>query len=249
MAKAKQVRWECPNGKHRAVLGSTRPLKLATVRYCLPCSEEAGVLVERVAPALERKRAAKTVVRQSKAERERIRQRQAREEARLVTVLDRAGREVRLDVEELLRDAWRTDELREQQRKWWRGPGYPVPPKLTIRRGQKTPAMMWARHTEETKRKRARDSISGYARHGGRAITLTIGPGTGEEWLRAIVVHEAAHSATPDGTAHGSLWRSAYLRTVRELYPDAELPVLDGQPRYELDEQFAEAILRTLEER
>ncbi|MEV0759502.1 hypothetical protein [Nocardia sp. NPDC050435] len=58
MAESKRVRWECPNGKHPGVLGSRRPRLKSIVRYCLPCSEAAGELVERVAPTLERERAA-----------------------------------------------------------------------------------------------------------------------------------------------------------------------------------------------
>lgn len=57
------VRWECPSGKHPGVLGPERPRRENVVRYCLRCSEETGKLVERVAPALERKRAAKAAAR------------------------------------------------------------------------------------------------------------------------------------------------------------------------------------------
>lgn len=52
---AKMVRWACPScgdGK----LAPSRPRRDDVRRYCLSCSEESGRLVERVAPALERKR-------------------------------------------------------------------------------------------------------------------------------------------------------------------------------------------------
>lgn len=58
MASKKRVRWDCPNGKHPGVLGPSRPRQDNIVRYCLPCSEAAGRLVERTAPALERQRQA-----------------------------------------------------------------------------------------------------------------------------------------------------------------------------------------------
>lgn len=49
-------RWVCPEcGK--AKLLSERPSKLATDRYCLPCSRKTGRLVERTCPKLEDKRA------------------------------------------------------------------------------------------------------------------------------------------------------------------------------------------------
>lgn len=65
MAKARRVRWECPNGLHPAVLGSTRPPLDATVRVCLDCSKGSTRLVQRVAPALERQRAVKQEARRA----------------------------------------------------------------------------------------------------------------------------------------------------------------------------------------
>lgn len=74
-----RVRWECPNGKHPGALASTRPPKDSLVRYCLPCSQETGRLVERVAPALERKRAAAAVTSAAKAKAKRARETTARQ--------------------------------------------------------------------------------------------------------------------------------------------------------------------------
>jgi len=50
MGKSKRKRWVCPLcnvGK----LGLQRPRKNDVVRYCLPCSEKTGKLVERVSPS------------------------------------------------------------------------------------------------------------------------------------------------------------------------------------------------------
>lgn len=58
MATTKRIRWECPSGKHPGVLGPQKPRRDAVVRFCLPCSEATGRLIERIAPALERKRQA-----------------------------------------------------------------------------------------------------------------------------------------------------------------------------------------------
>lgn len=58
MAAARRVRWECPAGKHPAVLGPTKPRRDNIVRYCLPCSQATGKLTERVAPTVERRREA-----------------------------------------------------------------------------------------------------------------------------------------------------------------------------------------------
>lgn len=55
MARRRWVCPECGAGK----LGPEKPRKNNVIRYCLPCSESAGVLVERSIPALDRKRAEK----------------------------------------------------------------------------------------------------------------------------------------------------------------------------------------------
>lgn len=80
MTSPKRIRWQCPAGKHPGELGLRQPRKDATVRYCLPCSVETGRLVRRVAPALERTRAAGT---------ERSKVRQARKRATAATARDR----------------------------------------------------------------------------------------------------------------------------------------------------------------
>lgn len=72
------VRWDCPNGLHPGVLGPVRPRMDNTVRYCLPCSERAGVLVRRVAPTLERKRKARDERAAAKRERNRVMRETAR---------------------------------------------------------------------------------------------------------------------------------------------------------------------------
>lgn len=60
MAKAKRYRWECGECG-RAKLGTQRPRRDSVVRYCLPCSERTGYLVETKSPVLERKSLAKRV--------------------------------------------------------------------------------------------------------------------------------------------------------------------------------------------
>src|SRR4051812_9740514 len=133
----KRVRWECPHGLHPAVLGSTRPTKNATVRFCLPCSLDEGVLVERTAPALERQRAARTAAAAVKRDRKAQREREARANALIVPVVDRDSSEFTLDAGALLREAWRTRELRDRQRDSFIGKRVPPEPTLVIRRGAK----------------------------------------------------------------------------------------------------------------
>lgn len=65
---AKKRRWSCPAGIHPGVLGPGRPRANSIVRYCLPCSEKGGVLVERTCAANEKKRAKKAEAAKAKAQ-------------------------------------------------------------------------------------------------------------------------------------------------------------------------------------
>ncbi len=62
----KNVRWKCPLCEH-GLLAPSRPRMNDVRRYCLTCSEETGKLVQRIAPALDKKRATKKVAASSKA--------------------------------------------------------------------------------------------------------------------------------------------------------------------------------------
>ena len=72
----KQARWKCPTCGH-GLLAPTRPRRNDVRRYCLPCSSKAGVLVERIAPALDAQRNRRDAQRREreKAQRERERKR------------------------------------------------------------------------------------------------------------------------------------------------------------------------------
>lgn len=230
MARARRVRWECPAGEHPAVLGSTRPPRDSVVRYCWPCSQESGRLVERVAPSLERKREERkaTAAARKVAEREREREKQ------LVPVVDFDGEVVRLDAKAMLAKAWGTEELRcRRGESWSRGSWGRRPPRLVVRRSKGRPA-----HTRGAEI-RAGGDLSGHAKAGGEEIVLSCGPGLSREWLEAIIVHEAAHAACAWGVHHGSEWASSYVRTIRELYG---VRVQVVRPAWRLDDHVAEAL-------
>lgn len=59
-------RWICPLCEN-GVLAPSRPRKNNVLRYCLPCSEKTGKLVERTCPALDAKREAKAERKRAKA--------------------------------------------------------------------------------------------------------------------------------------------------------------------------------------
>jgi hypothetical protein len=63
---SKRYRWICPQCSTGKLLGKA-PRKNATARFCIPCSESTGYLVERTCPALDRKRAQKAQSRAVKA--------------------------------------------------------------------------------------------------------------------------------------------------------------------------------------
>jgi len=69
---AKQVRWKCEMCDD-GLLAPSRPRKNDVRRYCLPCSAKRGTLVERTAPALEKKREKRTELIQQKNKEKRVR--------------------------------------------------------------------------------------------------------------------------------------------------------------------------------
>lgn len=237
MSAAKRVRWECPHGLHAGELGSTRPRKNATVRFCWACSQEAGVLVERVAPALERKRSARAAVTEQRRETAAARRREEKEREFKVVALDYLGAEIELDVRELLKTAWRSTAIREALGDTYSKPGRIAPPELTIRRG--TERMNRAR--QDRSEARMRDRVSGHAYSHVGPITLTIGPGCGREWIEAIVAHEAAHSALPHRESHGPRWRRLYAHTVRDLHA-VTVGAFVAPQVWRMDELVAQAI-------
>lgn len=97
-----RVRWTCPNGCG-SVLGPSKPRRDNICRYCLECSAQMGRLVERTAPALERKRQAKAEASKTR------RQTKAQAEAAALTEWHTVGG---VDVREVVAQAVRLPALR-----------------------------------------------------------------------------------------------------------------------------------------
>lgn len=227
MGRARRVRWECPNGLHPGVLGSTRPPKDATVRYCLPCSAEATRLVARTAPALERERAARSESATAKRERRAAAARRGKAERYMVTA---AGGES-IDLMREMREMLRTPELAARKRE--SGHDGRWLPELVVRRGQS-------------------GGVSGHCDTWGD-ITLTVGAGAVPNEIREVLLHELVHSVTvrlvprtrgtranPRGREwHGALFRRVLCRAAGEnfgvkVHPD------DHAEAYGLDELIIE---------
>lgn len=198
MTTTKRIRWNCPNDAHPGVLGPSRPPRDSTVRYCLACSAESGRLVERVAPALERKRAAATITNASKAKAKRSREAVARDrkkhaETARYTV---QGTDLRDELKRLIRlraFGGRTGRL------------FRSPPEFVISRRNHTPT-----------------SRMGYAEPWRNRITVSTYPGQTLADARETLVHELTHIVvgTEPGNAHwhGPVFHKTLAAAFKEAY-------------------------------
>jgi hypothetical protein len=216
VSKARRIRWECPNGLHPGVLGSTRPPRDSVVRYCWPCSQESGRLVERIAPALETKRAAgaqrSAAKRSAKADRDRA----AAIAAVSAPVTDS---DEPLRVDKVLSEIWALPTRRAE--------GAQVIPELAVRRGTKS-------HT------------SGHCHYGGRIVVTVGRVDTASAVATVIheVAHEVAYQAgkrrwlkgqaekRSAGTGHGSLFKSIFRSLVTD-YTGVAPPSGEGLDVYD----------------
>jgi hypothetical protein len=224
MARVKRVRWECPSGLHAGVLGPSRPRKNATARFCLPCSEAAGVLVERVAPAVERKRAAKSATAERRREAAREREREAKARACVVVTSDGAELDLRAELDAMMRGS---ETLRDWARDSWLA-GARFRPELKVRRGAK-------RHVSGC----CDDSAD---------IVLTVGAGADRHEVREVLLHELAHAVSIPSLSrrsrsrktawHGSEYKSVLCRAARELF-GTTVHADDARETYELDRLIA----------
>lgn len=197
MTTTKRVRWECPNG-HPGVLASTRPPKNSIVRYCLTCSAQQGVLVERIAPALERRRQASAARSAEAAKAKRAREAKARakakdREAARYTV---EGVDLRDEMKKLLKlKAWKTH--------YRNGIG-------------RIPELVISRRTTPPR------SRMGYAEPGRWRITVVTYPGQSLADARETLVHELTHLVVgerhDDGKWHGPMFRKTMTAAFREAY-------------------------------
>jgi hypothetical protein len=216
MSAARRVRWECPAGKHPGVLGPTRPPKDAVARFCLPCSMETGRLVSRVAPALERERAAKTTRRAESARKSRERERERVEANRRIVVTEVNGESGVLNIDEVVRDILGLPEIREQRRLW----------------GQPRPTVVV--------RRRPTEGVSGHAKVWRGEIVVTIGQGCSRERVEELLLHEVVHAVLHSTEAHGGAFRAALIRASREFWPGIVTPPNQGEV-YAMDDLITEA--------
>jgi hypothetical protein len=216
---SKRVRWQCPNGKHPGVLGPMRPRRDNIVRFCLPCSEEAGRLVERVAPSIERKRAERQARSAAKAQLQRERERQAERERWLVACTDGETVNVKAEAEQMIRLAAFNEAFK------------PRPP---------------ARRYRLPKIKLAKGTVSGRGHASYWNDEIYLACGTVESvWLRTMLLHELCHLAY-DRTArtnhhrhHDHGFKLMLARAAKELWGlGAFAEQVDSPAAYDLDDEI-----------
>lgn len=197
MTKPKRVRWDCPDGKHPGVLGPSKPRRDSIVRYCLPCSEESGRLVERVAPAVDRQRqaSAERSAEKAKAKRQRDaakrRARQEREDARYVV----DGLDLKAEMRRLVKlRTFGGSQGRMAKR----------PPELHVRQCQRKPSSVYGRAWWHENR-----------------ISVSTWPGQSLHDLQETLLHELVHIYTRTdevGKAHGDKFFETMDKAFMEAY-------------------------------
>lgn len=188
--KTKRVRWECPTGEHRGVLGPSKPRRENIVRYCLPCSQAAGRLVERVAPSLQRQR--ETAAERAAAKRKAAAERQRARDAERYVVDGVDLRDVMLRAMRLPTCKPLVERLAYRHRVY----GSPNIVELVVRRS-KTKAYTTGHAWNHYK------------------ITITVGTRNDPVRAAGVLLHELAHLAT---LARGENWNDASPQFARRCH-------------------------------
>lgn len=205
-----QKRWKCSNGAHAGILAPARLRKIDVRRYCLPCSEEAGVLVERTCPSKEKERA-------RKKENQRKKQMRRKQTQAQKKVADRQAR---------ARKQYEREHVA----------GIHVP--SHFQKVCESPVVAEALECLERKRpivkvrrRRSSSHTSGHAAPWTGRVVLTLPVSCTWGQLAVIVAHEIAHICCADEEWHGAAWKSMFLAILEEAYGlETTWPVKNGKP-------------------
>lgn len=209
-------RWSCPKcGKGKLAPG--KPRRDDVRRYCLPCSEKIGRLVERTCAALEAARAARATARKTRAAK-------ARERAKTQRAVAAETSTARLTVDgaylpDFVRPYWRI--LCEEARK-------AAPAGTFIPAHDAPPALEVARSTRE-------HHYRGLGSR--RRAFVRFGPGIDKARALVVLLHELAHGACAalnraEG-GHGPTFRKTLRNAAARLWG---VEVLIPLNRYVLDD-------------
>lgn len=201
MTKPKRKRWDCPNEEHAGVLAPGRLRKIDVRRYCLDCSLEAGVLVERVCRANEKKAERSKKKSARKAQSKRSKQARVREQAQQ----RQRDREVIDGI----------DIAREVDRVW----AHALKLQGSRMRRRRVPALTVSRRDD--------GRTSGRAWSSGR-IHLSIGEGAKRARIVGVIAHEVAHHMAW-GEGHSDRFWSCLAELVLEAYGAHPARLMAGQ--------------------
>lgn len=226
--------WRCPKCES-GIRAPERLRKIDVRRYCLPCSEQTGVLVERTIPSRDAERArAKIIQREQQAKaRERDaakRAAYAQSERGQLEAFARAA--LRLDAYEVLHDRVVNFQIRLARRTKL----VVDEPRVRIIDGQEIrDTITYGGYRQEMS--------SGHA-YGARRFVITAGSDAAD--ARATILHEIAHCAAGyNGGPHNGAWRSIFASAVEEV--TGEKPVPNGSAYQELHNAAQACVRRWLD--
>jgi len=210
MATTKNRRWLCPycnNGK----MAPSRLRKIDVRRFCLPCSEKGGLLIERISPALSKKKRASVDKAKAKRNRAAATRQKHKEAEALRWIVE--GEDLKPVLQKFVRlAAWRTKRANRQPP--WTKNGKPASkfdrrgaPDVNLRRSKTNPTQVAG-------------SINGWA------LDLTIGD-------QASLVDTKLHllwlltNLAYDGTTahHGKMFLAAAKSVFKVKVPYQHYPV------------------------
>lgn len=211
--------WKCPRCE-RGVRAPVRPRKDDVRRYCLPCSQSTGRLVERVCPTNERERELKQHRRKERASRQARReaeQRRVRKEKRAsqytVSVYGPGGR--------------RELDLAAQARRWSQLPAFGG-------RQSRLPHVLEL----DIRSVPSRPFTTGRAWSGGN-VFLSVG--TDEAHALRTLLHELAHIATP-GHYHDRVFKQTFITAARQAFQGIEIGRGTKRPMRVISEDISAGI-------
>jgi hypothetical protein len=227
-SQPKRYRWSCASPDHPGILAPSRLRLIDLRRYCIPCSIESGVLVERTCPALDKQRETKDEQRKVQARRATqsrrarqeayVRQKDRRRAARATAVLEAVG-DLRAELDRLwpiVRDVSPRDDL-------------PV----------ESPAMRIGTRTRES-------FVSGYAWYREHRIFVGVPKTADHAEGCGTLAHELAHLAAAgrEEGHHPAFW-VVLVDIVRKAY-DATITAADvlREPTKYLRQQAVEQSIR-----
>lgn len=201
----KRYRWSCPEGKHAGVLAPSRLRVKDIRRYCLECSQEQGVLVERTCAALEKKREAK----KDQAERKRKRKQEAQRKKR------------KAEKEKAAKSIFHPNRRFEPKKKVRLVRGIDVE-KHAHRISQASFIQEAFRHLErkpltvQVRTRNKGDYTTGRAWCDDNRMVLTLPRNCSFGKMAVLVAHELAHLACSHEEVHGPRWREMFLRILND---------------------------------